>query len=569
VTARFSCGLLIALICCTARAAAPTLDYFYPAGAQRGATTTVTASGKFDPCPLQAWTASPEIKFEPATASGAFTVKISDTASTGPHLIRLYNADGASALRLFMVGQQHEINETEPNDDLSKVKTLQPLPITINGVLEKPGDVDAYAFHLEAGQCLIASVLGRRLGAPMDPMLHLFDETGNELAFAHDGFGLDPLLIYHARISGTYIIRISAFAFPPAADVKLTGAKNDIYRLSLSTGPFARATWPAGVQRGQKKTLDFQNLCALTENSKIEIDATKLRANQDYLFIPTQDGEGRLRVEVGNGPELLVDPAVPDASGTAGPTVKTLLSPPFAINARISSPGEEDSYQFTAKKSEKLILSLRAGTLGSSLDVLLRLEDATKKELLRNDDAVGDGDLRVEWTPPADGNYRVLISDLKHQGDKNAIYRLSVEKALPAITATVAAGEFKLMAGKSIPIKLNTNRLNGHSGNLIATAADLPASITSTAAPIPEKGGEITINLSASLEAKAFSGPIRLILLGTDPDNPLAQSATFDLTKEVSQQFISSSESVWLTVQPLPPTTQPSTKPATQPAVTK
>src|SRR5205823_13008451 len=134
---------------------------------------------------------------------------------------------------------------------------------------------------------------------------------------------------------------------------------------------------------------------------------------------------------------------------------------------------------------------------GSSLDALLRLEDATKKELLRNDDAVGDDDLRIEWTAPADGTYRILVSDMKDQGDQNALYRLSVEKAPPTITASVAASEFKLMAGKSIPIKLTINRLNGHTANLIATAADLPPSVTATAAPIPEKGGEITLTLSA------------------------------------------------------------------------
>src|SRR5213075_713750 len=168
VSARLSCGLLIAIFCSTAHAAAPVLDYLYPAGGQRGSTVTAIAGGKFDPWPVQGWADSSEIKIDPATTSGSFTIKIGDNAPTGPHLIRLFNADGASALRIFMVGQQHEINETEPNDDLSKIKTLQPLPITINGLLEKPGDVDAFAFHLDAGQCLFASVLGPRLGVPMD-----------------------------------------------------------------------------------------------------------------------------------------------------------------------------------------------------------------------------------------------------------------------------------------------------------------------------------------------------------------------------------------------------------------
>ena len=122
------------------------------------------------------------------------------------------------------------------------------------------------------------------------------------------------------------------------------------------------------------------------------------------------------------------------------------------------------------------------------------------------------------------------------------------------------------MAGKSVPVKLNVTRLNGHVGGLIATATDLPPSVTANSAAVGEKGGELTITLSAATDAKAASVPIRLMLLGTDPDNPFAQVAAYDLTKEAGQQLISSTESVWLTVQPLPPATQPSTKPATKPS---
>jgi len=56
------------------------------------------------------------------------------------------------------------------------------------------------------------------------------------------------------------------------------------------------------------------------------------------------------------------------------------------------------------------------------------------------------------------------------------------------------------------------------------------------------------------------------MVLGTDPDNPFALPASYDLAKEAAQQLIPSTESIWLTVEPLPPATQPSTKPATRPA---
>ena len=39
-------------------AAAPVVEYLYPAGGQRGTMVTVTAGGKFEPWPVKAWTST-------------------------------------------------------------------------------------------------------------------------------------------------------------------------------------------------------------------------------------------------------------------------------------------------------------------------------------------------------------------------------------------------------------------------------------------------------------------------------------------------------------------------------
>ncbi len=248
--------ILAAVASCAvpARAAAPVLDYLYPAGGQRGTTVTVTAGGKFEKWQVQAWTDSPGLKAQPGTASGSLSVQIDKDVAPGPHLLRLYNGEGASALRLFMVGADREVAEAEPNDEIAKAQPVDSLPLTVEGQLEKSGDVDSYAVNLESGQSLTASVQGRRLGAPMDPMLHLYDAAGNEVAFAHDGLGLDPLLVYRAEKAGKYVVRVSAFAYPPAADVKLTGKAEDVYRLSLWAGAAARCAVPAGPSASSSGT---------------------------------------------------------------------------------------------------------------------------------------------------------------------------------------------------------------------------------------------------------------------------------------------------------------------------
>jgi hypothetical protein len=232
------------LLCATsARAVPPVVDSIFPAGGQRGATVAIAASGKLEVWPVKIWTDSPGLRFEAGEKSGTLTAHVAADAPLGPHLIRFYTADGASALRCFMVGDQSEVAEAEPNDESAKAQAVKELPVTINGQLERSGDVDCYAVQLQAGQCLVASVQGRRLGSAIDPMLHLVSEDGTQLAFVHDGLGLDPLLVYRAEKTGRFIVRVSAFAYPPAAEVKLAGGKDAVYQSHFA---FRHNAWPKG-----------------------------------------------------------------------------------------------------------------------------------------------------------------------------------------------------------------------------------------------------------------------------------------------------------------------------------
>jgi hypothetical protein len=201
---RILCVVLAIMVSANIAQAAPlVVDSIYPAGGARGTTVTVTAAGKFDKTPLKMWADTSALQFEAGKTAGAFTVKIPADAPLGPHLVRVYSADEVSTARCFIVGDQPETAEAEPNDDFSKPQAIAQLPALINGQLDKAGDVDCYAVQLAAGQTLVASVQGRRLGSAIDPMLHLLDANGQELAYAQDGLGLDPLLVYHVEKAGT------------------------------------------------------------------------------------------------------------------------------------------------------------------------------------------------------------------------------------------------------------------------------------------------------------------------------------------------------------------------------
>jgi hypothetical protein len=512
--------------------AAPTVDYVYPAGGRQGAKVAVTAGGKLERWPLQFWADHPGIKAEFAAEKGKLSIQIDPAVAPGPHLVRLYDAQGPCAPRVFMVGTQPEVIEAEPNDEVAKAQAVDTLPAVMNGRLEKSGDVDSYAVKLEAGQCLCAAVQGRRIGAPMDPLLHLYDAAGNQIGFVHDGLGLDPLLVYRAEKSGSYVVRVAGFKHPPAADVKLTGEPGDVYRLSLSTAPVVRYAMPAGVKRGSKGVVRLFGWDGGELGSR-EVDATGATAG---LSVATDAGDGTFAIDLGDGPELTES------------EVNSPVTAPCAVTGRLARPGEEGAFRFAAKKGERLVVEASSVAVASPMDAVLRIEDESGKELANNDDLGPAGDAKLDWTAPADGVYRAVVSDRFGKGGDEYVYRVSLRTPAPGVVATADADEYRVAPGKTVSIKLNVSRTGGYAGGLVAVATGLPAGVTATAVEVPEKGGDVTLSLTAAADAKPAAGPLRIMLLGTDPKSPAAFTASCTLKKEAGQEMIERTDALWLTV---------------------
>src|SRR5207248_10070117 len=88
---------------------------------------------------------------------------------------------------------------------------------------------------------------------------------------------------------------------------------------------------------------------------------------------------------------------------------------PAAVSGVIGQAGDVDFYAFHAAAGQKLTFDLFARRLGTRLDSFLRVVDGTGKELASNDDAAGK-DSRLEWTPPAAGDYFAQGSALTGRG---------------------------------------------------------------------------------------------------------------------------------------------------------
>lgn len=140
----------------------------------------------------------------------------------------------------YAVDPWPEWTEEEPNDDIPHASRIT-LPQTVNGRIASPGEVDMFQFEGHAGEEVVAEVVSRRLGSPLDSLLRLTDEAGRVLAWNDDRQDREGVLqrdlglLTHAADSylrvrlpqgGTYYLSLT--------DAQKHGGEAYAYRLRLT-----------------------------------------------------------------------------------------------------------------------------------------------------------------------------------------------------------------------------------------------------------------------------------------------------------------------------------------------
>ncbi len=99
--------------------------------------------------------------------------------------------------------------EAEPNDRPEQVKPVV-LPAVLNGRIDRPGDVDCWAFSARKGEVFEVELRAGQLGSPLDGVLAVLDAAGKELARADTPAAgrLDPSLRFAAPADGIYTVRV-------------------------------------------------------------------------------------------------------------------------------------------------------------------------------------------------------------------------------------------------------------------------------------------------------------------------------------------------------------------------
>ena len=440
----------------------PKLDALFPSGGQRGETLEVKAIGSFDVWPPQVWTDHNGLKIEAKEQKGLLSISIELDAKMRPALIRLFDANGSSNTRTFVVSKLKESTEIEPNDNTTQAQEVNATVsgAVINGILKK-GDSDFFRIPLRKGQTLVAATNAYSLGSLIDPFLVMMGPDGHEVAFASDSHNLDPVLNYTAKISGVHYLQLFAVAHPAATAIGFSGSDSATYRLTLTSG-------------------------SLKEKS--------IQADRDKEELKDDNGSRRFQA-------------------------------PLTIKGVLSEKVDVDSYVFSAKKGEQWLVSVDAHRLHFPTDPVLAIHRKNGELLKEVDDVKPTKDPEYLLKVPEDGNYTVGIRDRFGRGGPRFRYRLSVTKPEPELSVTVDKEAIVLETNGTAELKLTFDRKQGHSLPLsFAIAPPLPSGISLEDANVSAKAKTATMTLRASKWAEPVNHAFQLQVFETEETNATKKS---------------------------------------------
>ena len=152
----------------------PYLETIFPLGGRRGTENTIAVTG--------------------ANLETVESIQVSIGAETpaGEQSLRVQTSSGlATNVRPFAIGNLEEMVETEPNNTAGNANAVT-TPITLNGKIDKSGDVDRFSFEIKEPQLLVFEVEALKLSSKLDALLTLYGpgkpmgEASEEMAWGDE-----------------------------------------------------------------------------------------------------------------------------------------------------------------------------------------------------------------------------------------------------------------------------------------------------------------------------------------------------------------------------------------------
>ena len=301
-------------------------------------------------------------------------LKASRKSEIGIHGLRVKTPFGTSNWVPFSIGHLKEITESSSPMDSNQIQEITP-PMTYEGRIGAPGEQDLFQFEASSGDEFVFQVVAGPIGSQLDSLLTLRSEDGKLLA-QNNNFSpanLDSFLGYRFTQAGSYCLGLTDFAG--------NGGKKFPYRLTMGRLPYVTQVFPLGVRRGGVRKAHVEGF-NLGEMSTVELDGRRPQSSNQYddLRIQTSLGPSlnQVKISVGEHPQVLENENN-DSIDSA-----QQVSIPINVDGRISRDGDRDTFRVHCRQGQVLALEVLAQRLGSPLDSLIEILDASGQPVPRS-----------------------------------------------------------------------------------------------------------------------------------------------------------------------------------------
>ncbi len=443
----------------------------FPCGVRSG-TKSVVRVDSARRWPVAVESTEPRIVWKAEQEKLTFTVDV--PRDLPPQLVwfRLYDAKGISRWLPLLIGSTSRAADTEPNDRIEQATSVS-LPCTIDGRLDKSGDVDVYRLHLDKDKTFVARVTANfLLESPIDAVLQVCDAAGHVLLQNHDDRGLDPTIAFTPREEGDYLLRIFAFPSKPNSGITFTGSARSCYQIEVSSGPPLAVAAPISIT----------------------VDA-RVPATRTWQWSGAPDSHGL-------SPVYFVDPAahiVELASRRRdAPRPSSPLSLPLVVNGQFAESREVHEFSIEAKANEEFALEVWSNRIGYRVDPYLEIIDEAGKRIAKFDDiSRGEIDISTKWKAAAAGTYRLVLRDRFGDCGDRWRYLLSVERLEPSVELSVDTFHWQINDGKPVTIEVAVSRHAGWEEEFTLAIEGLPSNIECQ--PVTVTGKEAIAKLTLTL----------------------------------------------------------------------
>jgi hypothetical protein len=526
-------ALLIGVSLCGAKGVtaqlAPEIGYLHPAGAQVGTSVEVTLGG-YDWTPdMQLFVHDPRIRMEllgppspvlitePPYWFGAkargyawplpreFKARITVPADLPPGLVswQVANANGVSPVAVMHVSHLPEVLESPDHD---QPQVVAQLPVAISGQIRRIEEIDVYQIRPAHSGPITIELLARTLTSPNNPMclhgmLQVQDDAGRKIVDVAATEGRDLTTTFAAEANHDYLLRLH--------DVDFAGDRSYVYRLLITPGPKVVAAYPAAGRRGETRRVEFVGYGLATGAAKLESVAKDVAfpadaAQQSFPYVlETSFGKAQpFEFLLSDAPEL-VEGANPPAL-------------PWALSGVLDVQFGSDTYSVAMKKGENWLIAAESRTTALPLDLDLSVIGPDGSELANVDDLPGSTDPELLFAAPADGLYKIVVTDRSgHSGDRGACYRLQF--AAPPEEFTIKLPDLlSVPLGGAAKLPITVTRRGGFKGAIALIVEALPEGMTVPAnLTIPEDKNELTVDVTCAADAAAKASLVKVTAAAT------------------------------------------------------